>query len=130
MSDASTDVRLDRWLWAARFFRTRQLAVDAVRGGKVSVNGVRAKPARAIRVGDRLEIVRAGERFTVDVRAVSDKRGPAPVARELYAETAQSAAERERIAEQNRVAATAVRHAPGRPTKRDRRRLRTFLREE
>ena len=88
-------VRLDLWLWAARFFRTRALAKQAVETGKVDVGGQRAKPARGVRVGDALRIERAGEAFEVEVLGLSDVRGPAPVAQALYLE---SEASRERRA--------------------------------
>jgi ribosome-associated heat shock protein Hsp15 len=116
-------VRIDKWLWAARFFKTRSAATDAVAGGHVKVDGERAKPSREVAVGDRLEIRRNQQRWTVDVRALADRRGPAAAARELYEETPESAAERE----QRRLEAKASRplgaDLGARPTKRDRRRL-------
>lgn len=117
--------RIDRWLWAARFFKTRGLASEAVTGGRVRVNGDRVKAAKEVRTGDVVE-VRVGDlRWTVVVTGVAEKRGPASVAATLYRETPESAAERERRA-QERVAARSA--APGadlgpRPTKQDRRRL-------
>jgi ribosome-associated heat shock protein Hsp15 len=114
--------RLDRWLWAARFFKTRGLAQVAVAGGRVHVNGQRAKPARPLKPGDRLEISRGEERIEVVVRGLAERRGPATVARTLYGETADSLAARAARAEARRL-------APGgtgprrRPDKRDRRRL-------
>ncbi|WP_200833021.1 RNA-binding S4 domain-containing protein, partial [Spiribacter sp. SSL99] len=80
-------VRLDRWLWAARFFKTRRLAVDAIKGGKVDVDGVRAKPARAVRAGNRLLIRKGPQTFEVDVEGLAEQRGPAPQAEALYTET-------------------------------------------
>ncbi len=116
-------VRIDKWLWAARFFKTRSAATEAVAGGHVKVNGERAKPSREVAVGERLEIRRDQQRWTVDVRALADRRGPAAAARALYEETAESTAPRE----QRRLEARASRPLgadPGaRPTKRDRRRL-------
>ena len=88
-------VRLDLWLWAARFYRTRSLARQAVDGGKVEVGGQRAKPARVLRGGEALRVVRGEESFEVTVRALSDSRGPASVAQALYAESATSCARRE-----------------------------------
>lgn len=119
-------VRVDKWLWAARFFKTRSLASDAVSGGKIKLNGSAPKPAREVKVGDRLEISNGETRWEVIVQALSEKRGPAPEARLLYEETAESIAARE--AEQQRRKFT---HEPaaeihGRPTKRDRRQLDRF----
>ena len=88
-------VRIDKWLWAARFFKTRSAATDAVAGGHVRVNGARAKPSREVAVGDRLEIRRSAQEWTVHVRALADRRGPATAAAALYEETPQSAAARE-----------------------------------
>ena len=92
-------VRIDKWLWAARFFKTRALASDAVKGGRVHVNGQAAKPAKDVRPGDRLEITVGRIRFTVDVVATSERRGPPAEAQRLYDETPESRAERERVAE-------------------------------
>ena len=89
------EVRLDKWLWAARFYKTRSLAVDEIAKGRVSVNGQPAKPARALRVSDQVEVRREGVARTVVVRALSEVRGPAPVAQALYEETADSVARRE-----------------------------------
>ncbi len=99
-------IRLDVWLWAARFFRTRALSRQAVESGKVEVAGQRAKPSRAVRAGELLRIARGEESFEVEVRALSDVRGPAPVAQALYAETEASRAQRDaaravRLAERN-----------------------------
>src|SRR5690606_3522892 len=88
-------VRIDKWLWAARFFKTRALAIEAVKGGRVQVDGARVKPSRTVRVGDRIEITIGQTRRTVDVRALSDRRGPASVAATLYEETPESRAARE-----------------------------------
>jgi ribosome-associated heat shock protein Hsp15 len=116
-------VRIDKWLWAARFFKTRSTATDAVAGGHVKVNGARAKPSREVAVGERVEVRTSSDRWTVDVRALADRRGPAAAARELYQETPESAAARER----HRLEAKASRPLGAdlgtRPTKRDRRRL-------
>ena len=103
---ASASVRLDLWLWAARFYKTRSLARSAVETGKVDIGGQRAKAARAVRVGDALCITRGEEQFEVGVLALSDTRGPASVAQTLYAETEASRAAREaaralRMAERN-----------------------------
>lgn len=93
MHDA-TAIRLDLWLWAARFYRTRCLAKQAVDTGKVDVGGQRAKPARAVRIGDAMRIVRGDEVFEIEVLALSDQRGPASVAKLLYAESDESKARR------------------------------------
>jgi ribosome-associated heat shock protein Hsp15 len=116
-------VRVDRWLWAARFFKTRVAATEAVLGGHVQVNGARVKPAREVVVGDRLEITRAQERWTVVVAGLAERRGPASVAATLYEETAESAEERKRRRDERRLARPLGADLAARPTKRDRRRL-------
>jgi ribosome-associated heat shock protein Hsp15 len=116
------EVRLDRWLWAARFFKTRALAQQAITGGHVHVNGQRSKAARPVHPGDRLEITRGEERIEVEVVALSARRGPAPAARKLYSETADSMAARE-VARQLRRDLSGNRPPSSRPEKRDRRRL-------
>lgn len=116
-------MRLDKWLWAARFYKTRSQAADAVGGGRVKVNGAAAKPARELKTGDLLHL-RAGEQdWQVVVRAFAEQRRPAPEARLLYEETAESAAERERLAELRKLAPAPEAEQRGRPTKRDRRQL-------
>lgn len=117
-------VRLDKWLWAARFYKTRALAADEAGRGRVDVNGLPAKPARELVPGDRVLLRQGPLRRTVEVVALSKVRGPAPVAQALYRETPQSIAAREQAAAQRRLAAEpalAIEH--GRPTKRDRREL-------
>jgi ribosome-associated heat shock protein Hsp15 len=125
MSEPSAPrIRLDKWLWAARFFKTRSLAADEVERGRVSVNGQPAKPARELRVGDTVALRQGNVPRTVVVAGLSAMRGPASAAALLYQETADSLAERERIAAQRRLApepATSIEQ--GRPTKRDRRQL-------
>ena len=116
-------VRIDRWLWAARFFKTRGAATEAVLGGRVHLNGSRAKPAKEVRAGDRLEITVADARREVVVQAVAERRGPASVASTLYEETPDSIARRERIAAERRLARPLGADLGMRPTKRDRRRL-------
>jgi ribosome-associated heat shock protein Hsp15 len=98
-------VRIDKWLWAARFFKTRTAATEAVAGGHVKVNGARAKPAREVAVGERVEVRTSAEQWTVDVRALAERRGTAAAARKLYEETPESATARE----QRRVEAKASR---------------------
>jgi ribosome-associated heat shock protein Hsp15 len=116
-------VRLDRWLWAARLVKTRGLAAEAVRGGRVHVNGRAAKPSKDVRPGDRLEVTLGPRRIVLDVLATAERRGPASDAALLYAETPESVAERERAAAERRLAAPPVPDRGPRPTKRDRRRL-------
>ena len=125
---AADAVRLDRWLWAARFFKTRRLAVDAIKGGKVSVDGARAKPARAVKVGQRLIIRKGPQTFEVDVEGLSEQRGPAPEAQKLYTETAASQTAREQQRAEWRAAAAAQPRPDHRPERRDRRRLASFKR--
>ncbi len=119
-----TGVRLDKWLWAARFFKTRGLASDEIDKGRVSVNGQTAKPSREVRVGDHIELRQSQMPRTVVVKDTSSVRGPAPVAQALYEETPASIAQREKIATDRRNAVEPAQGIEqGRPTKRDRRRL-------
>jgi ribosome-associated heat shock protein Hsp15 len=117
------NVRIDKWLWAARFFKTRGAAAEALLGRHVQVNGIRVKPAREVAVGDRLEITRAHERWTVMVTGLADRRGPASVAATLYQETPESAEERKLRRDERRLARPLGADLAARPTKRDRRRL-------
>lgn len=117
-------VRIDKWLWAARFFKTRSLATQAVDGGKVHCNGDRVKPARAVQLGDELRIRQGPYELIVRVRALSERRGPASEAVLLYEETAESLAARELLKEQLRI--EPVYENKGRPTKRDRRHITRF----
>jgi ribosome-associated heat shock protein Hsp15 len=124
-------VRIDKWLWAARFFKTRSLASEAVSGGRVELNGERTKSSRVLQVGDRLRIRLGPYDHHVIVRILSEHRGPAPVARTLYEETPESIAARERLAEQLRLSpALFVYEERGRPTKKDRRDLSRFIDRE
>jgi ribosome-associated heat shock protein Hsp15 len=118
-------IRIDKWLWAARFFKTRTLAADAVDFGRVRVDDERVKPAREARVGDRVEMQVGGVRFEFVIRALSAQRGPAPVAQQLYEETADSRLRRERRRELLRYGAEPARSIKGRPTKREGRLLRS-----
>ena len=127
-SSQSDRLRLDKWLWAARFFKHRALATEAVAGGKVDVNGERAKPAKALKVGDQIRLRLGAYEHIVIVRELSDRRGPAAVAQTLYEETSESKAERDRLAEQIQMAPAAfVYEEKGRPTKKDRRQLSDFI---
>ena len=123
MNEPPERVRVDKWLWATRFFKTRSLASEAIQAGRVRVNEARAKPAREVRAGDRVD-VRIGEvTWTVVVREVSHKRGPAVEAARLYEETPESRERRELHAAERQLAAVPGRDSRGRPTKRDRRRI-------
>jgi ribosome-associated heat shock protein Hsp15 len=115
--------RIDKWLWAARFFKTRGTATEAVLGGRVLINGARVKPAKEVRVDDTVEVQVGQTRWTVVVRGVADKRRSAGEAAALYQETPESAALREERAVQRRLAAPLGANLGERPTKRDRRRL-------
>ena len=115
------NVRIDKWLWAARFFKTRSLAADAVERGRVRIAGEPVKPARAVKVNDQIVIDNGSDRWEVIVAAISDKRGPAPVARELYFETDESIAKRENDKTARRLFPEPSLDIKGRPTKRDRR---------
>jgi ribosome-associated heat shock protein Hsp15 len=116
-------MRLDKWLWAARFFKTRSLATEAVAAGHVHVGGARVRPAREVRIGDVLEIRRAAVTWTVEVRALAERRGPASEAATLYEETKASQEARERDRLQRRLAVPLGADLGARPTKQDRRRL-------
>ena len=122
-------VRLDKWLWAARFFKHRSLATEAVDGGKVQLNGIRVKPAKDVKIGDRVDVQIADSRYTVIVRGIAEKRGSATIAQGLYEETPESIAAREAGHEERRLAATPGADLHGRPTKRDRRQIGRFTGE-
>ena len=126
MSEVPARERLDKWLWAARFFKTRSLATVAVAGGKVKLDGVPVKPAREVKPGDELEIAVGEQRWTVVVRGLNEQRRPAPEARLLYEETAASAARRAEQAEQRKLAPAPGAELRGRPTKRAGRMIRRF----
>ena len=122
-------LRIDKWLWAARFYKTRSLAARALDGGKVKLNGERVKLAKEVKPGDLVE-VRSGElQWLIEVRAVSPRRGPAAAAAKLYAESDQSRAKREQMLLMRRAGPHPVRDPRGRPTKRDRRMIRRFTGE-
>lgn len=117
-------LRIDKWLWAARFFKTRSLAVEAIGKGRVLVNEQTVKPAREVRPGDHVTVRHEAATRIVLVRGLSGQRGPAPLAQQLYEETAASRLARENLAEQRRLAAEpALSIEQGRPTKRDRRQM-------
>jgi ribosome-associated heat shock protein Hsp15 len=120
---ADGSVRLDRWLWAARFFKTRALAAAAVAGGKVQVNGVRAKAAKQLRPGDAVRVRVAPFEWQVTVRALSERRGPPKAAQALYEETPEGRDARARLAEQLKMAPAPTYSGKGRPTKKERREM-------
>jgi ribosome-associated heat shock protein Hsp15 len=117
------NVRIDKWLWAARFFKTRSLATEAVDTGRVKLDGERIKPARPVKIDDKLTIDNGADTWEVLVLAISDQRGPAPVARQLYQETEASVARRENEHEARKLYREPGSTIKGRPTKRDRRQL-------
>jgi ribosome-associated heat shock protein Hsp15 len=119
--DSERKVRLDKWLWAARFFKTRSLAADAIETGKVEVNGERAKRAKQLQVGDLARIRLGPYHYIVNVRGLSERRGPASVAVTLYEETVESRKAREAMQAQVKAAQMASSYERGRPTKKDRR---------
>jgi ribosome-associated heat shock protein Hsp15 len=121
-----TGVRIDVWLWAARFFKTRALAKKACELGRIQSHGQEAKPAREVHVGDMLKITNEAGDFAVEVLALSEVRGPASVAQTLYRETEESRALRQKAAEERRAAREFEVLPQGRPTKRDRRRIIQF----
>jgi len=130
MAATPDKVRIDKWLWAARFFKTRSLAGKAVNGGHVHVDGQRVKPARPVQVGDQLQIRRGHLEFDVVVLGVSDRRGPATVARTLYEETEESIRRREQVALERRFMRPEGAAPTRRPDKRERRKIRQLLRKE
>lgn len=122
-SPPAKPMRLDKWLWAARFFKTRSLATDAVDAGKVQLNDKRSKPAREIHIGDRLEISKDDIRWAISVRELSEQRGPAIEAQKLYEESPESQQRRAQQRETRQFVADPAKEIHGRPTKRDRRKL-------
>ena len=118
--------RLDKWLWAARFFKTRHLAAEAINGGHVHHNGHRVKPSRVIQVADKLTIHKTPFTFDITVQGLSIRRGPAKEAQLLYSEDEESIKKREELAEQRKLNAAQFPHAERRPDKRDRRRIIRF----
>jgi len=116
-------VRVDKWLWAARFYKTRSLAQQAIAAGQVRINDARVKPSHELRPGDAVLVRKDQLQWSLVVRALSDRRGPAEAARRLYEESEESRAERERLASLRRYGPEPASFIKGRPTKRDRRRL-------
>ncbi|MBM9520493.1 RNA-binding protein [Desulforhopalus vacuolatus] len=122
-------VRIDKWLWAARFFKTRSLATKAVAGGKVHLNGNRVKAARAVEPGDTMTITIGTAEYHISVLALSERRGPATMARQLYEESEESSRAREEQREMRRMAGAGISQSAGRPDKRNRRKIREFIRK-
>ncbi|MFA6903749.1 MAG: S4 domain-containing protein [Gallionellaceae bacterium] len=122
----SAKLRIDKWLWAARFFKTRSLAIAAIESGKVEINEVRVKPAKSLDIGDLIAIRLGPYQFVVEVLGLSDKRGPAPQAQKLYKETEESIKRREELAFERKAQAQIVTRGEGRPTKKDRREIERF----
>ncbi len=125
-SNAADALRIDVWLWAARFFKTRALAKQAVVAGRVEVGGAACKPSRNVRIGDALVIVRGEERFEISVVALSERRGPAAAAQALYSESDASRTRREQAAAQRRAERAGFRPPEGKPDKRARRLIRAL----
>ncbi|WP_404298440.1 ribosome-associated heat shock protein Hsp15 [Halomonas sp.] len=123
-------VRLDKWLWAARFFKTRGLAKKAIEGGKVHYNGARAKTSRSVELGAVVRVPQGWDLMEVEVVALSDQRRGAPEARALYRETEESAVRREREAEARRLTNQAMQHPLKRPDKKQRRDIQRFQRQQ
>lgn len=122
--------RLDKWLWYARFYKTRSAATAAINGGKVHLNAERVKPAHRVRIGDRVSLALTGAVAEFEVVGLPERRGPAPEAQRHYAETASSAERRSKLREQQRLAQVTRPRPEGRPDKRDRRRLMRLQREQ
>ncbi|MFP1682200.1 RNA-binding S4 domain-containing protein [Alloalcanivorax sp. C16-1] len=125
----SEGTRIDSWLWAARFFKTRSLAKQAIEGGKVQVDGAKAKPSRTVQPGTVLDIRKGEQRWTVVVEGLGNKRGPARAAEQLYRETEESIAARQQGAEQRRLARVAAPVPDHKPNKKERRDLARFRRD-
>ena len=130
MAEKINSMRLDKWLWVARFFKTRALATEAVNGGKVHRAGQRVKPSQAIQLGDSLEITRGQYSYSIHIDGLLKQRGPASVASTLYTETAESISVREKVAEQFKLLAAQTPSPQHRPDKRSRRRIIRFTRKE
>ena len=121
-----TGVRVDKWLWAARFFKTRTLAAHACELGRIECNGAKAKPAREVKAGDMLQVTNDSGEFQVEVLLVSEIRGPAAVAQTLYRETEESRARRQKAAEERKAMPHFEDFRVGKPSKRDRREISRF----
>ena len=129
-SPETSGVRADKWLWAARFFKTRSLAMEAINGGKVHLNGERIKPARKLAIGDCLTVQKGEVSFAITIDGLSLQRGPADVARTLYSESEESKLAREALKEARKLQGEAGRQRQGRPDKRTRRKIHQFKTRE
>ena len=127
--DPDASIRLDKWLWAARFFKTRQLAVEAINGGKVQVNGQRTKPGKTVQAGSRLIVHKGSLEWELTVQGISKQRRPASEATLLYEESEDSRLRREELVGARRESGDKMQHAKGRPSKRDRRMIQRFVRK-
>jgi len=119
-------LRLDKWLWASRFFKTRKQAVEAINGGKVHLNGVRIKPSRSVKVGDELDITRDNYRYHITVLGLNDKRRPAKEAQQLYEESEASMRQREQERELRKLNNASIRQSDKKPNKKERRQLKKW----
>ena len=128
--DSLSAVRADKWLWAARFYKTRALAMEAINGGKVHLNGERIKPARKLLVGDGLSVQKGEYAFVITIEGLSLQRGPAEIARTLYSETAESRQAREALREARKLQGDTGKQRQGRPDKRARRQIHQFKTRE
>ena len=128
-ADPGAAVRLDKWLWAARFFKTRQLAVEAINGGKVQVNGQRTKPGKTVQTGARLIVHKGSLEWDLMIKAVSKQRRPASEAALLYEESEESRLRRQELVRQRRESGDRMHDTKGRPNKRDRRMIQRFVRK-
>jgi ribosome-associated heat shock protein Hsp15 len=129
MSDPLDDTRIDKWLWAARFFKTRSQATAAVAGGKVEINGDTAKASKTVKVGDKVRLRLGPTEYRVTITAIGERRGSAAVAQGLYEESPDSLAERQRIASERRFSSAPSYEEKGRPSKKDRRDLERWRRD-
>ncbi len=128
MAEALDETRIDKWLWAARFFKTRSQATAAVTGGKVELNGDTAKPSKTVKAGDRIRLRLGPSEYRLTVTAIGERRGSATVAQSLYEESAESIAARQKIAAERRFASAPTYEEKGRPSKKDRRDLERWRR--
>lgn len=124
-----SETRIDKWLWAARFFKTRSQATEAVSGGKIEINGESAKPSKSVKPGDRIRVRLGPIEYHLTVKAIGDRRGSAPAAQALYEESEESRTTREKIAAQRRFASAPAYEEKGRPSKKDRREMDRWKRD-